>query len=272
MRNRILELIAGGHTAQALKEMLEYLPANHHERSDVVLLQSQYVTAKKNEILGLSDLASTTYNRINNSILDMSSAPIFADARSNATIIVHFEAQEPTPGNELALFNQMKEALEKMVKDREYPLPTLKSYVTTIDLLFCAPELVDIFEDFYKKKFKDLTGPQQQTQLREFTKNLLQAVEGYIPLIEDQVKMKEDDWSWKDAWAQCLSGPTLDRFHTASRLIAERLTNPLFNDTQRKTWEELDVKVNQILLDPLWRFQFNRLKPDLVTWINENLR
>lgn len=254
--------------------MLDYLPANHHCRKEVVMMLSRYNTVKKNELLGILKFedANLQYNSINNSVIELAYQPIFADGTSNTTVVVFYEAGEVTPGNELGVFNQMKEALEKMVKDREYPLPTLKSYVTTIDLLFCAPELIDVFEDFSKKKFKDLTGPQQQTQLREFTKNLLQAVEGYIPLIEDQVKMKEEEWSWKEAWSQLLSGPTLDRFHTASKLIAERLTNPLFNDAQRKTWEELDIKVNQILLDPLWRFQFNRLKPDLVTWINENLR
>lgn len=256
-------LIQNGHT----KEAIELLSKTNQE---AVLLQGQFASLERDNRMGL--LNHQEYNVSRNRIV----AAVLQLAGNTTVVVNHnyitFLTSEDRPGNELALFNKIYRALEKMVEDQDYPLDEIEVAVRTMHKYLPMDDYIDVLGDFKKDRYLQATPPMKTKARREFAQMLLDTKRANLDVIRQAVTEVQNETTWQQAWTGLLENPTKNRWDQTRRLIDKRLTNGIFTDAQRSQWTDVSGDVDDIEDGMFWKIKFNRSLPDLKDWVTSNLR
>lgn len=265
----IQQLIANNQTLDALTLLLQ-------TNSDAQLLMARYNGGKKNFALGTIDFGEwqRIQAQVNYAVLELAPkthVTINAPFVQNNTYIT-FLTNDDRPGNELALFNKIYRALEKMVEDQDYPLEEIETAVRTMHKYLPMDDYIDVLGDFKKDRYLQGTPPMKTKARREFAEMLLDTKRANLDVIRQAVTEVQTETTWQQAWAGLLENPTKNHWDQTRRLIDKRLTAGIFTDAQRSQWEDVAGDVDDIEDGMFWKIKFNRHLADLKHWVTSNLR
>lgn len=268
MKTRVQKLVADGRTEEAIEVLIGV------GLSDATLLRARWSNAKKQYNMGLIDFGewNRVQNQVNYATLEMAPSDTLVLVNQTTFVYVNFLSGRQ-PGNELGVCNQIFDALEKMERNREWPLADLVETARTLNDIFGMPDLLTAAEEFNSHIYQNNTTDYQQRKRETWAGALLSMKTTVLKAARQIVEKKETETAWQEAWALFLREPTVNRWKATFPLIDKRLTSPIFSPDLAFQWGELVAVANGVEEGFLWRFNFtNEVLPDLKRFVTENLR